>query len=116
MLPFDRKIVGVDLKRSSLVNVTFSDRSLEELESNPDFKSKFDGSVVRGFRKTMNFIRSANDERDLYSWPGGRLEALKGDRSHQYSFRINQQWRLIVEFQKGEPKNTVHVVEIVDYH
>jgi proteic killer suppression protein len=28
------------------------------------------------------------------SSPGNRLEALKGDRSGQWSVRINDQWRL----------------------
>ena len=98
------------------MNVTFGEQSLFDLESNPDAKCRFDSSIVRSFRKTMNFIRSAVDERDLYAWTGGRFESLKGDRSHQYSLRLNQQWRLIVELRKGELKNTVHIVEIVDYH
>ena len=98
------------------MNVTFGDQSLVDLESNPDAKSKLDLSIVRSFRRTMNFIRSAADERDLYAWPGGRFESLKGDRSHQHSLRLNQQWRLMVELRKGEPKNSVHIVEIVDYH
>ena len=46
--------------------------------------------------------------------PGNRLEALKGDRSGQFSVRVNDQWRICFEWPKGAtgPSN----VEIVDYH
>lgn len=46
--------------------------------------------------------------------PGNRFESLKGDRSGQFSIRINDQWRICFEWPKGArgPRN----VEIVDYH
>ena len=72
--------------------------------------------VVRGFRKVMRFIRAAKDERDFMAMRGLRFEKLKGNRSHQHSFRINDRWRLVVEIEKDEPKNIVHIIEIVDYH
>jgi toxin HigB-1 len=42
------------------------------------------------------------------------LEALKADRTGQYSIRINMQWRICFEWPRGAagPSN----VEIVDYH
>lgn len=44
--------------------------------------------------------------------PGNRLEALKGDRSGEYSIRINEQWRIRFRWRDGH----AHDVEIVDYH
>ena len=44
------------------------------------------------------------------------FEKLKGDRSHQHSLRVNQQYRLIVEIKPSDPKNIIVVVEIADYH
>lgn len=44
--------------------------------------------------------------------PGNRLEALKGDRSGQYSIRINDQIRLCFRWVDGNAED----VEIVDYH
>lgn len=44
--------------------------------------------------------------------PGNRLEKLSGDRSGQYSIRINNQWRLCFSFENGH----AYGVEIVDYH
>ena len=64
----------------------------------------------------MRFIRDAVDERDLRAWPGKRFKKLKDDRAGQYSMRINDQWRLAFEIRKGDPKNTIYVIEITDYH
>ena len=49
---------------------------------------------------------------DLRVPPGNRLEALKGDRSGQYSIRINDQWRVCFRWTAAGAEN----VEIVDYH
>lgn len=49
---------------------------------------------------------------DLRIPPGNRLEALKGDRSGQYSIRINDQWRICFTWSNG----AAYQVEIVDYH
>ena len=45
-----------------------------------------------------------------------RFEKLQPPRSHQFSMRLNDQWRLILEFEgKGASKVTV-IVAIEDYH
>ncbi len=44
--------------------------------------------------------------------PNNRLEALKGDRSGQFSIRVNDQWRICFRFAGGNADD----VEIVDYH
>lgn len=49
---------------------------------------------------------------DLRSPPGNRLEALRGNRSGQYSIRINDKWRICFRWSSKGPDN----VEIVDYH
>ena len=52
---------------------------------------------------TLDFLKSP---------PGNQLEALAGDRTGQYSIRINQQWRLCFIWTVDGPAD----VEIVDYH
>ena len=49
---------------------------------------------------------------DLRIPPSNRLESLHGDRSGQYSIRINQQWRLCFTWTDAGPQD----VQIVDYH
>ena len=62
--------------------------------------------------RKLQMLDAATDVIDLRSPPGNRLEKLSGDRSHQWSIRINQQWRLCFSFEGGD----VFEVEIVDYH
>ena len=44
--------------------------------------------------------------------PGNRLEGLAGDRSGEYSIRINEQYRICLIWTDKGPDQ----VEIVDYH
>jgi len=62
----------------------------------------------------LDRIEAAISILDLSALPGNRFETLKGDRSGQYSIRINEQWRICFEWPDGAkgPSN----VEIVDYH
>ena len=47
------------------------------------------------FDRRMQFIRAAPDERVFYEWKSLHFEKLKGERSHQHSIRLNDQWQLI---------------------
>jgi toxin HigB-1 len=106
------------------MEVTFKDHPLDRLETDPSFSAGLADDIVKAFRKAMQHIRAASDERTLYSRRSFRFEKLKGDRQGQYSIRLNDQWRLVVELheqgvrKEGQqpPKKTVHVIEIVDYH
>jgi len=62
--------------------------------------------------RKLQMLDSATDIIDLRSPPGNRLEKLSGDRSRQWSIRINQQWRVCFSFEDGHATD----VEIIDYH
>ena len=98
------------------MNVQFANDTLERLDAETDFNANYSVEIVRGFRKLMRIIRAALDERDFRAMRSLHFERLKGARSHEYSLRINKQWRLIIEIEKAEPKNTIIVVAIEDYH
>ncbi len=98
------------------MEVEFDDDHLRRLENEDGVDGRWGEAVVRGFRKVVRFVRSANDERDFRAMRSLNFEALKGDRAGQYSLRINRQFRLIIEIKQGNPKNRVIVKEIVDYH
>jgi proteic killer suppression protein len=68
--------------------------------------------IQRSARRKLIYLDSAEDLRDLQALPGNKLEKLKGDRAGQYSIRINDQWRICLEWIEGNAKK----VEIVDYH
>jgi proteic killer suppression protein len=60
----------------------------------------------------LTLLNAAHVLDDLRVPPGNRLEKLSGDRSGQWSIRINIQWRICFAFQDGD----AYDVEIVDYH
>ena len=63
-------------------------------------------------RRKLKAIDAAKEIEDLRRPPGNRLEKLSGDRSGQWSIRINDQWRLCFRWTNGD----AHDVAIVDYH
>ncbi|MCK9394248.1 MAG: type II toxin-antitoxin system RelE/ParE family toxin [Methylobacter sp.] len=62
--------------------------------------------------RKLNMLDSAHTIDILRSPPGNRLEKLSGNRSGQWSVRINNQWRLCFRFENA----VAYDVEIVDYH
>ena len=69
-------------------------------------------NIANVARRKLRQLEIANRLEDLRVPPGNHLEALKGDRSGQYSIRINDQWRVCFCWTDAGAKN----VEIVDYH
>ena len=98
------------------MDVAFKDQSLDRLETDASFSAGFSDAIVKAYRKRMQQIRAATDERTFYAHRSLRFEKLLGDRDGQYSMRLNDQWRLIVELRGEAPSKVVYVVEIVDYH
>jgi len=62
--------------------------------------------------RKLRMLNRAVTLNDLRVPPANRLEKLRGDRTGQYSIRINAQWRICLEWQDGD----AYHVEIVDYH
>ncbi len=98
------------------MEVEFADADLDQLETDPHFTAGFDASIVRGFRKAMQAIRAAVDDRDLYAAKGLHFEKLKGNRSGQRSIKINKQWRLILVMVEKGKERSVKVIGIENYH
>lgn len=99
-----------------MLEIKFADKNLDKLETDSKFTSGYSQAVVRAFRKVMQALRAANDERDIYAWKGMRFEKLSGNRAHQRSVRLNEQWRLILEITGESPTKQILVISIEDYH
>ncbi len=78
--------------------------------------AKLSRDLVKAFRKRMQTIRAALDERDFYFMRGLRFEPLKGKRAGEYSMRLNDQFRLIVKLEKRSKETIVIICSIEDYH
>ncbi len=98
------------------MDIEFASGDLDRLETDKDFTAGFSREVVRAYRKRIQYIRDAADERDFYRMKSFRYEKLKGSRSHQRSIRLNRQWRLVLELKAVDPATVVVVVSIEDYH
>lgn len=71
---------------------TFRDKLTEKLY-NRQFVKQFSG-IERQALKRLRILDSAETLATLGALPSNRLESLKGDRTGQYSIRINDQWRI----------------------
>jgi len=98
------------------MDVEFENPDLDRLETDTSFTMKLAPELVRTYRKRMQAIRAAADERDLRSWKSWRYEKLQGKRQHQSSIRLNDRYRLIVELEMAGSTKRVRIVGIEDYH
>lgn len=82
----------------------------------------FDGKNTRAARRIpkdlwriaarkLSALDYARELRDLSS-PGNNLEKLRGALKGKYSIRINDQFRIVYNFERGEASNVL----ITDYH
>lgn len=98
------------------MHVEFDDDELAHVETDPDATAGLSQALVRAFRRRMQSIRAAPDERQFYANRGMHFKQCQGKRRHQHEIRLNDQYRLIVELiGKGSDK-VVRVIEVADIH
>ena len=72
---------------------------------------RFPQNIVIAALRKLDVLNAAHKLDDLRAPPGNRLEELKGDLKGYHSIRVNDQWRLIFQWNDG-----AHEVALVDYH
>jgi len=92
---------------------TFADKASKELFEGARCHRKF-RAVQSAAERKLAILDTATSIRDLESPPGNRLKQLKGERDGQWCICINDQWRLVFDW--DEAGEAAHNVEIVDYH
>lgn len=98
------------------MEIEFGDKKLDRLETDPRFTAGHASGIVSLYRRRIQLLRAITDERDLYNLKSLHFEKMKGNRSHQHSIRLNDQFRLIIELHgKGKDK-IIYVISIEDYH
>lgn len=98
------------------MDVEYEDESLERLETDPSYDAGHSRPVVKAFRKTVQLIKAAPDERAFYAMKSLHFEKLKGKLAGIQSMRLNDQWRLLVRVEKKENGKIVVIISIADYH
>ena len=76
------------------------------------FSRRLPADIQQVAYRKLRMINNAHRLDDLRIPPSNRLEKLSGDRSGQYSIRINDRWRVCFAWHEGD----AYDVEIVDYH
>ena len=77
-----------------------------------EISRKLPPDIQKTARRKLIYLDEADNLQDLFAPPGNQLEALKGDRTVQYSIRINDQWRICFLWKQPH----AYDVEITDYH
>lgn len=90
---------------------SFANKETEKI-FNREFSRRLSNDIQRAARRKLEVLDAAESLSDLTVPPSNRLEKLKGERRHQHSIRINDQWRICFEWSGTDAVN----VEIVDYH
>ena len=63
-------------------------------------------------RRKLRMLNNSQNINDLMIPPSNRLEKLNGNLKDLYSIRINDQWRIVFEWNNGNAEQ----VQVVDYH
>lgn len=99
------------------VRIRFEDKILKRLAEDSSFQPKrWSSELVRAYRRKIQVLANASDERDLRALKSLRLEQLRGNRVGTSSIRLNKQFRLVIRFETDEDRRIVVVIDMVDYH
>ncbi|MCK9532902.1 MAG: type II toxin-antitoxin system RelE/ParE family toxin [Gammaproteobacteria bacterium] len=90
---------------------TFRDRESAALFADERVR-RLPPEIRQHARRKLLILDQVSSVEELRIPPGNRLEPLSGDRTGQWSIRINAQWRICFRFEDGHAWD----VEIVDYH
>ena len=97
------------------MDVQFDDKDLEQVETDERATGGFSAAIVKAFRKRIQMIRAAHDERDFYAMRSLHFEKMRS-RPNNHSMRLNDQYRLIIELKSTAQAKTVVIIGIEDYH
>lgn len=101
------------------MQVEFSNNELEELYRLPIEqigKAQFPKGVIKGYRKRIDILRNADDLSTIAKLKGMNLEKLN-DKKYKglYSVKINDQFRLIIDF-VNETKLRLIILELSKHY
>ena len=94
--------------------VDFADKATEDIYHGQSTKAArgFPKTIWPAARRKLDILEAAHDLRDLAVPPNNRLEKLEGDLAGFYSIRIDDQFRIVFRFDKGQASE----VRVTDYH
>lgn len=100
-----------DVSNVKSMIISFANKETEKIWNGKRVK-KLPIEVQQIGRRKLRMLNNSVDIADLRIPPSNRLEKLSGNLNEFYSIRINQQWRIIFKWNKGNALE----VKILDYH
>jgi proteic killer suppression protein len=91
--------------------LSFRNKETEKIW-NGIISKKLPREIQETARRKLRMINNSINISDLKIPPANKLEKLKGDLKDFYSIRVNNQWRIIFQWNSGN----AFEAEIVDYH
>jgi proteic killer suppression protein len=93
---------------------SFGDQATADLYNGRKSKKvrRFPHDICSVANRKLDMINYAFKLDDLKVPPGNRLETLKGKWKGYYSIRVNDQWRIIFQWQNS----VAHNITLTDYH
>jgi proteic killer suppression protein len=91
--------------------LTFGSKNTEKVWKGKRVK-KWPMEIQSIGRRKLRMLNNSENINDLRIPPSNRLEKLSGNLKDFYSIRINDQWRIIFNWDNGNTNE----VEIIDYH
>lgn len=91
--------------------VSFGDKITQKIWEGEKVKA-FSIELQEITRRKLRMLNNSSDIKDLMIPPSNRLEKLKGGLKDFYSIRVNEQWRIIFQWNNGN----AFQVELIDYH
>lgn len=99
------------------MELEFEDEDLRRLYLEPGFRLAAIGpELTKQYRRKMQLLAAAVDERDLRQLRSLHLEKLLGSRAGQYSIRLNDKYRLVFTLRTEEGGRVAVIIEVIDYH
>jgi proteic killer suppression protein len=89
----------------------FGDKETEKIWNGIQSR-KLPSEIQNVARRKLRMINNAQNINDLRIPPANHLEKLSGNFSGLYSIRINNQWRIIFNWEN----DNAYEVQIIDYH
>ena len=112
-MKFGRKKLPLRSRRRKDMIVTFNKEYLRNLyeKGKSDKKPRVQPDIVKRYKKSIDFLKSANKPEDLFLISSLHYEVLKGDKEGISSIRVNDQYR--IEFTVSNDK-VIYICDILE--
>ena len=91
--------------------VSFGSKETEKIWNGVWVKG-FSTNIQETARRKLRMLNNSVNIEDLRIPPSNRLEKLSGNLKDAYSIRVNEQWRIIFQWNNGN----AFEVKLIDYH